>query len=347
MLNLRAHASRPPFPPAFSKSGAHPARPRSAPPLPPCWVTSIPPACQIFAPTCPARRFHPPFPARISQRYEIPYTHDIRHPSRPAGIPPTIRMLNPRACIFENGGSRAARRAGRRAGGAMRAGGARACGLSPPQGQPEPARRGTTRNGDPALSPPPPAPPPCSNGGVGHHEGAVESGARSATPCVRFRCRTHRRPALERELGGMQGQGVTWSLHSDRHGGTGGQRALHKEIQRAAATRFRAAAVIWRVGNAQLVPPLAGNDAAASQPCAQPHAVPILGARLRKPRKFRSTPVAFRAGGLGHHPASIAPMQAKTFLRRLGSEIGERKAPETDVASAEKEASLKAAVDRR
>ncbi|KAJ7665489.1 hypothetical protein B0H14DRAFT_3539622 [Mycena olivaceomarginata] len=237
--------------------------------------------------------FPPAVPARISQRYEIPYTHDIRHPSRPAGIPPTIRMLNPRACIFENGGSRAARRAGRRAGGAMRAGGARACGLSPPQGQPEPARRGTTCNGDPALSPPPPAPPPCSNGGVGHHEGAVESGARSATPCVRFRCRTHRRPALERELGGMQGQGVTWSLHSDRHGGTGGQRALHKEIQRAAATRGVGPR---SVGNAQLVPPLAGNDAAASQPCAQPHAVPILGARLRKPRKFRSTAVAFRAG---------------------------------------------------
>ncbi|KAJ7843509.1 hypothetical protein B0H14DRAFT_3456066 [Mycena olivaceomarginata] len=185
MLNLRAHASRPPFPPAvptriFEIGGARaarrvdPARPRSAPPLPPCWVTSIPPACQIFAPTCPARRFHPPFPpavpACISQRYEIPYTHDIRHPSHPAGIPPTIRMLNPRARIFENGGSRAARRAGRRAGGAMRAGGARACGLSPPQGQPEPAWRGTTRNGDPALSPPPPAPPPCSNGGVGHHE---------------------------------------------------------------------------------------------------------------------------------------------------------------------------------
>ncbi|KAJ7667342.1 hypothetical protein B0H14DRAFT_2658167 [Mycena olivaceomarginata] len=262
-------------------------------------------------------------------------------------------MLNPRACIFENGGSRAARRAGRRAGGAMRAGGARACGLSPPQGQPEPARRGTTRNGDPALSPPPPAPPPCSNGGVGHHEGAVESGARSATPCVRFRCRTHRRPALERELGGMQGQGVTWSLHSDRHGGTGGQRALHKEIQRAAATRFRAAAVIWRRSGPAFCRERAARTTARGQRrccfaavCTTPRRTHPRR-RLRKPRKFRSTAVAFRAGGLGHHPASIAPMQAKTFLRRLGSEIGERKAPETDVASAEKEASLKAAVDRR
>ncbi|KAJ7712654.1 hypothetical protein B0H14DRAFT_3523823 [Mycena olivaceomarginata] len=228
--------------------------------------------------------FPPAVPARISQRYEIPYTHDIRHPSRPAGIPPTIRMLNPRALHFRKRGF-ARSEAGGQAGGRSDEGwrGAR----------PEPARRGTTRNGDPALSPPPPAPPPCSNGGVGHHEGAVESGARSATPCVRFRCRTHRRPALERELGGMQGQGVTWSLHSDRHGGTGGQRALHKEIQRAAATRGVGPR---SVGNAQLVPPLAGNDAAASQPCAQPHAVPILGARLRKPRKFRSTAVAFRAG---------------------------------------------------
>ncbi|KAJ7846501.1 hypothetical protein B0H14DRAFT_2584155 [Mycena olivaceomarginata] len=112
---------------------------------------------------------------------------------------------------FRNRGVRAQQggRAGGRAGGAMRAGGVRACGLSPPQGQPEPARRGTTRNGDPALSPPAPAPLPCSNGGVGHHEGAVGSGPRSAMPCVRFRCRTHRRPALEQELGGMQGRGAT------------------------------------------------------------------------------------------------------------------------------------------
>ncbi|KAJ7798331.1 hypothetical protein B0H14DRAFT_2617962 [Mycena olivaceomarginata] len=322
MPNLRAHVSRPPFPPAV--------------------------------------------PARISQRYEIPYTHDIRHPSRPAGIPPTIRMLNPRARIFENGGSRAARRAGRRAGRAMRAGGARACGLSPPQGQPEPVRRGTTRNGDPALSPPPPAPPPCSNGGVGHHEGAVESGARSATLCVRFRCRTHRRPALERELGGMQGQGVTWSLHSDRHGGTGGQRALHKEIQRAAATRFRAAAVIWRVGArkcARTFPPQRSGPAFCRERAARTtargqrrccFAAVCTTPRRTHPRRpsAKATEVAqhsssLQSGDLGHHPASIAPMQAKTFLRRLGSEIGERKAPEADVASAEKEASLKAAVDRR
>jgi hypothetical protein len=26
----------------------------------------------------------------------------------------------------------------------------------------------------------------------------------------------------------MQGQGATWSLHSDRHGGKGGRQALHK-----------------------------------------------------------------------------------------------------------------------
>ncbi|KAJ7866377.1 hypothetical protein B0H14DRAFT_2573385 [Mycena olivaceomarginata] len=259
MPNLRAHVSRPPFPPAV--------------------------------------------PARISQRYEIPYTHDIRHPSHPAGIPPTIRMLNPRARIFENGGSRAARRAGRRAGGAMRAGGARACGLSPPQ---------------------------------------------------------------ERELGGMQGQGVTWSLHSDRHGGTGGQRALHKEIQRAAATRFRAAAVIWRVGArkcARTFPPQRSGPAFCRERAARTtargqrrccFAAVCTTPRRTHPRRpsAKATEVAqhsssLQSGDLGHHPASIAPMQAKMFLRRLGSEIGERKAPEADVASAEKEASLKAAVDRR
>ncbi|KAJ7801217.1 hypothetical protein B0H14DRAFT_3489907 [Mycena olivaceomarginata] len=71
----------------------------------------------------------------------------------------------------------------------------------------------------PPSRPPPPAPPPCSDVGVGRH-GGVRSGvgevsvrdaraARHAPPATEIPHshlhRPHRRPALQRELGGMRG----------------------------------------------------------------------------------------------------------------------------------------------